>query len=510
MFKLNSILKILSTSCLAAMIVACGGQTETSLSKDTLVVANGADAKTLDPHATNDQPSSRVFSQLYSNLVETNREMAIVPALAESWEHIDDRTTVFNLRKGVKFHNGEELKASDVRFTLERMKNSPTVAHIIGAVETIEVVDEYTVKITTSEPFGPLLYHLAHNASAILNEKAVTDAGQDYGQQPVGTGPYRFVEWVVGDRVSMAANEDYYDGKPVIENAVFRSIVEGTNRAIALETGEVDIAYDIEPIDVSVITGNDGLTLVEEESLSVAFFGFNTNKAPFDNVKIRQAIAYAVSADDIVESVALGAGVAANSPIGPKVFGHNPDAKFYSQDFEKARQLMAEAGYPDGFRTTVWTNDNPLRVQIAQIMQAQVRQIGIDMSIEVLEWGAYLDGTSRGEHDIYILGWFTLTGDADYGLYPLYSSSTHGGAGNRGFYTNPKVDQLLHRARTSTDSEERRGLYAEIQEILQEDVPIVNLYWQFQNVGLNNSVDHFEMAPTGVHRIRDVTFKEAT
>ena len=507
MSKLTSITKLVSAVCIAGLVAACGGQTETSGQRNTIVVANGADAKSLDPHNTNDLPSSRVFSQIYSNLVETDRDMNIVPGLAESWEHIDERTTVFHLRQGVRFHNGEELKASDVRFTLERMKDSPTVAHIIGAIESIETADDYTVKITTSDPFGPLLYHLAHKSVAILNEKAVTEAGQDYGQQPVGTGPYRFVDWVVGDRVNLAANEDYYDGKPAIENAVFRSIVEGTNRAIALETGEVDIAYDIEPIDVSVVTDNDDLTFVEEESLSVAFFGFNTLKEPFDNPKVRQAIAYAVSADDIIESVALGAGVAANSPIGPKVFGHNPDAKYYRQDFEKARQLMAEAGYPDGFSTSVWTNDNPLRIQIAQIMQAQVRQIGIDMSIEVMEWGAYLDGASRGDHEVYILGWFTMTGDADYGLFPLYSSETHGGAGNRGFYTNPRVDELLHNARTSTDPEERSVYYAEIQDILQEDLPIVNLYWQFQNVGMNNSVENFELGPDGVHHIRGVNFR---
>lgn len=508
MFKLNSITKLMSVACMAGLITACGNPSGTSTATgSTIIVANGADATTLDPHATNDQPSSRIFSQIYSNLVETDQDMNIVPGLAESWEQVDDITTLFHLRKGITFHNGEELKAADVKYSLERMKNSPTVAHIIGSMDRVDIVDDYTVKVITSEPFGPLLYHLSHNAAAILNEKAVLEAGDNYGQQPIGTGPYQFVEWVVGDRVIMKANEHYHGGEPAIENAVFRSIIEGTNRAIALETGEVHVAYDIEPIDQSLIIENDNLTLLEDESLSVSFFGINTRKPPLDNVKVRQAMAYAVSADDIIEAVALGAGNVANSAIGPKVFGHNPDAPYYRQDFEKARQLLAEAGYADGFKTSVWTNDNPLRIQIAQIMQAQMRQIGIDMSIEVMEWGAYLDGTSRGEHDLYILGWVTLTGDADYGLYPLYSSSTQGGAGNRGFYSNPKVDNLLEAARTSTDQEERRVLYAEIQNILQEELPIVNLYWQLHNVGLQNSVDNFELAPTGVHRLRDVSFK---
>ena len=153
------------------------------------------------------------------------------------------------MRKGVKFHNGEELKASDVKFTIEGMLASPTVHHIIEAVDKVEVVDDYTIKIITKEPFGPLLHHLAHTASSILNEKAVTEAGDDYGQHPVGTGPYAFVKWDSGDKIVLKANKDYFLGAPKVENVIFRNITEGTNRTISLETGEVDIAYDIEPID---------------------------------------------------------------------------------------------------------------------------------------------------------------------------------------------------------------------------------------------------------------------
>ena len=506
MIRMNSLKQVFSILCVSLLISACGGTKEAAI-QDTIVVANGADAATLDPHTTNDQPSNRISHQIYSRLTEVDGDLQVMPGLAESWEQVSDTATVFHLRQGVKFHNGEELTSADVKFSLERMQNSPAVAHIIGAVDSIEVIDRYTVKVTTSEPFGPLLYHLAHAATSILNEKAVNAGGDNYGQNPVGTGPYQFVDWVVGDQVVLKAFDDYYGDKPAIENAIFRSIVEGTNRAIALETGEVHIAYDIEPIDTALIKDNDNLTLLEDESLSTAFFGMNTQKAPFDNVKVRQAIGYAISQEDIIETVVLGAGIAANSSIGPKVFGHNPEAKYYKQDVEKARQLMAEAGYGDGFKTTVWTNDNPLRLQIAQIMQAQLRQIGIDMSIEVLEWGAYLDGTARGNHEMYIFGWVTITGDADYGLFPLYSSSTHGGGGNRSFYTNAEVDELLAKARMSTDFEVRQAIYEDLQIILQEELAIVNLYWQFQNAGLQNAVKNFSLAPTGIHSLRSVSFE---
>ncbi len=504
---MKAAMKAVATGVMAIALAACGGPEDAVGIKDSLIVAQGADAKTLDPHATNDNSSSRVMTQIYSTLVEVDGNMDIVPGLAESWTHIDNLTTEFNLRKGVKFHNGEELKASDVKFTVERMIDSATVSHIIGAVESVEVIDNYTVHLKTKEPFGPLLHHLAHSASSILNEKAVAEGGSSYGQNPVGTGPYSFSNWAVGDRIDLTSFDNYYGGKQPITNVTFRNIVEGTNRAIALETGEADISYDIDPIDESTIAGKSGLDLIAVESLATAYFGMNVTKAPFDQQKVRQAVAYAINSKDIVDAVVLGSGSPANSPIGPQVFGYNPDAKLYDQNIEKAKALMAEAGITKPVKTTIWTNDNPVRVQIAQVLQAQLREIGIDMSIEVVEWGAFLDGTSRGEHDSFILGWTTVTGDADYGLYALFHSSTHGGAGNRSFYSNPEIDKLLDDARSSTDVTERRALYADIQVRLQQELPTISIYNQFYNAGLKNNIKGFELSPAGHHKIRGVHFE---
>ena len=503
---MNKKIKIAIVSCMTAVLVACGASQESAQIQDTIVIAQGQDPKSLDTHATNDQPSSRVSGNIYSRLVEVDKDMNIVPGLAESWDLENATSTVFHLREGVKFHNGEELKASDIKFSLERMIASPAVGHMVNAIDTIEIIDDYTVRVKTSEPFGPLLYHLTHTASSIKNEKAVTEAGDDYGQNPIGTGPYQFVEWQVGDRITLKAFDDYFGGKQEVPNAVFRNIVEGTNRTIALETGEVHIAYDIEPIDVDTVVNHNNLKLQEVESLATEFFGFNTRKAPFDNILVRQAIAYAVNTNDIIEAVLLGGGYPANSPLAPKVFGHSPDAKLYSQDIEKARALMAEAGLEEGFSTTIWTNDTPLRIQKAQILQAQLRAINIDISIEVMEWGAFLDGTARGDHEMYVLGWVANTGDADYGLVPQFSSSSPASAGNRAFYNNPEVDELLMQARASIDPDERLALYAEVQEIIQHEVPFFSLYNRYTNVGMNKDVENFTMSPTGLHRITNVRF----
>lgn len=507
MFNRRTFLVLSILLVLVLTLTACGSQETGGSGKDTLVVAQGADPKSLDPHASNDQPSSRVNKQIYNTLVEVTEDMEIEPSLAESWEQVDETTWKFKLREGVKFHNGEELKASDVKFSLDRMMNSPEVAHIVGAVESVEIEGDYTVIIKTKEPFAPILAHLAHTAASILNEKAVTEAGDDYQNNPVGTGPFKFVSHDVGDKVTLERFDDYFGETAKVKTLVFRNIPEGTNRTIGLKTGEVDIAYDIEPIDLDKVREDDKLVLIEEESLSTTYIGFNTKKAPFDDVRVRKALNHAINVDEIIEVVLEGAGTKATGPINDKVYGYNQSLSGYEYNPEKAKELLAEAGYPDGFKTSIWTNDNPVRVRIAELVQAQLKEVGVDVTIEEVEWGAYLERTAAGEHDMFILGWVTVTGDADYGLYPLFHSSQHGGAGNRTFYTNAEVDQLLDKGRTSIDENERLEAYAKAQEIIVEDAPQIFLYFQTQNAGVQSNIEGFRLHPAGHHKLVNVGFK---
>ena len=221
--------------------------------KDTLIVAQAAEAKTMDPVASNDVPSHRVFLNIYDTLIQRDQEGKLVPALADSWEQVDPLTLVLKLKKGIKFHNGNDFKANDVVFSLTRAKEAPALMSFFGDIDKVEAVDDYTVKITTKQPFGPLINYLSHKGSCILDEETVKAAGEDYALHPVGTGPYEFVSWRSGDRITLKANPNYFGGKPVTENLVFRVITEATNRTIALETKEVDIAYEIDPIDIQFI-----------------------------------------------------------------------------------------------------------------------------------------------------------------------------------------------------------------------------------------------------------------
>ena len=493
-------------------LVACGGSGDkkegadagASTGKDTLVIAQGADAKSLDPHASNDNPSSRIRVQIYDRLMDLDDNGVPQPMLAESWERPDDKTIIFHLRKGVKFHNGDEMKASDVKFSLERALAAPEVSHILTGINGVEVLDDYTVKVTTEKPMAAILNNLAHTTIAILSEKATKEAGDKFGQNPVGSGPYKFVSWQSGDRVTLEAFPEYWQGEAPVKNVVYRNIVEETNRTIGLETGELDIIYDIQGLDKNKLRDDERFVLIEGPQVSMTYLGFNMKKAPYDNPKVREAISYAIDQKPIIDTVFLGAGEAANSIIGPNVWGYY-DVEKYTQDIEKAKALLAEAGYPDGFKAKIWVNDNPVRRDTAVILQDQLKQIGIDLAIETVEWGAFLDGTARGDHEMYLLGWGTVTRDPDYGMYELISTSTMGAAGNRSFYSNPTVDKLLEEGKTELDPEKRKAIYKEIQEIIRKDIPMYMIIYPLQNVVTQKNIKNFKLDPANSHKIYGVT-----
>ncbi|ADI15797.1 glutathione ABC transporter substrate-binding protein [Truepera radiovictrix] len=477
----------------------------------TITVGQGADAVTLDPHGTNDQPSARVMRQIYDTLIIQQEDLELVPGLAESWEQLDDTTWEFTLREGVTFHNGEPLTADDVVFTFNRLTDpevAAPAAFLLGFVESVEAADERTVRITTQYPFAPILAHLSHTATSILNEQAVTEAGEDYGTTTVvGTGPFSFVRWEPATQIVLERNDDWWGGEVLPERVVFRPIIEGTVRAIELETGGIDIAYGLEPTDANRIEGGGvpGVRLETVETLSTNYIGFNVQKEPFDDVRVRQAINHAVDVDLIIEAVLEGRAIPATGPIAPAVFGARTDLEPYAYDPERARELLAEAGLEGGFSTTIWTNDNPTRIQIAEIVQAMLLDVGINVDVQVLEWGTYLADTAEGLHDMFILGWVSVTGDADYGLYSLFHSEQMGNPGNRTFFANERVDELLDLGRSSADEEERLAAYAEAQEIILEEAPWLFLNITVEDNGVRDNVEGFVPHPAGHHRLHSVT-----
>ncbi len=497
---------------LAALIavVAVGMMGSPALAEDDeLVIAQGATRTTLDPHGENDQPTSQVRAQIYDTLIYMDEEMELHPGLAEDWEEIDDTTWEFDLREGVEFHNGEELTAYDVKYTFDRMvdPDDPAVAaFLLEQVEETEVVDDYTVRLHLEIPFVPILQHLAHPVTGILNETATEELGEDYGTiDAIGTGPYEFDDWATGDYIDLVRNDNYWGDEGQVERIRFRAIPEDTVRAIEVETAGVDIAYDISPVDEDRLVEDPEVEVFQYAALGTDYIGFNVQEEPFDQVEVRRAINYAVDVDPILDTVYEGQGVPAAGPISDMVWGAHPDLEPYGYDLERAQELMEEAGYEDGFEATFYTNDNPQRIQTAEIVQDQLTELNIDVEVNVLDWGDYLERTAAGEHDMFMLGWVSVTGDADYGLYSLFHSDYFGDPGNRTFFGHPELDERLEVGRQNADEDVRLDAYHGAQEIIRDEAPWVFIRHAEDVDAARDYVEGFVPHPAGHHDLTDVT-----
>jgi len=341
----------------------------------------------------------------------------------------------------------------------------------------------------------------------MLNEKAVKAAGKDYGQNPVGTGPYKFVSWQRGNKIEMTRFDEYFGDKPKIKNIVIRIIPEGTNRVIELESGGVDITYDVTTNDVKLVQENKSLQLFRTIDNSVTFMGFNTSKKPFNDVRVRQAFAYAIDINAVVEGAWRGVGKPATGMIAPNLMYANPALKTHEYNPAKAKQLLAEAGYPNGFKAESWTNDRKERIDMAQIMQSMLKEVGIDIEIKVFEWGAYFDKTGKGEHSMYQMSWTVSANDPDQILDPLFHSKNIGPAGNRAYYSNTKLDELISKGSTMDNGEAKKKVYTEIQDILMTELPYMPLLNGEQVIGVRKNIKGFKPSPSAVHNLFTVSFE---
>lgn len=444
--------------------------------KDTLIVAVDREPASLNPHGSNDAGTSFVTNLMYEKLVAFDEDMNLVPSLATKWETIGDTTIRFTLREDVYFHNGEHFTAHDVKYTFEQTAKSSHAAGVLGVVdaEATTVVSDYIIDVVLKYPFGPAINHLAHSVAAIVNQKAIEAGGANYNDNPVGTGPFRFASWKTGDSVSLISYENYWGTKPAFENLLIRYIPEATTRAIEVETGGVDIARAVSPNAVQSLEANPDVNVLSVNILNTSYLSFNCSKAPFDNVKVRQAIATAIDADTIVNNVTFGLGQRAMSVMAPNVFGYYNVSDVHGYNVERAKALLTEAGYPDGFSTTLVINAVNASTA-AEIIQAMLGEIGIKVEILAYDFSNWLSTIVNGQQDMYIGGWTAVTGDADYALRLPFHSENKGSGGNRSYYSNPEVDALLDQARIEMDQSVRLDLYKQVQEILATEAVYVNL-----------------------------------
>lgn len=499
--KKIAILTLLATILLGG----CGG--EKTQHSETVTVSQASKPKSLDPNMFNEIPALSITEQIFNTLFRLDKDGNIAPELAESYEYVSPTELIIKIKQGVKFHNGDELKANDVVFSINRMLEKPASKVMVSAINKAEIVDDYTVKITLSQPSSPLLFGLAHPLTAILNEKDTLAKKDDIATAPIGTGPYKFVNWGDGEKIQLVAFDDYFEGKPKVNELVYRTITENSSRLAALETGEIDIAYYIDPIDCEAIEKDKKLVLISKPTVSTEYITFNNSKYPFTNKDFRLAVNYAMNKESIAQTIFLGKATPANSVVNPNVFGYNKDVAGYPFDKEKAIEYLKKSGIENP-SFTLFINDSTIRLQVAQIIQANLKDIGIDMTIETLEWGSYLQKTAQGEHQALLGGWVAGTSDCDIVFFPLLHSSSHGGAGNRAFYTNKELDKIIEKARLVSSQDERRELFLQAQEILQEDAPFGLLFYKNENIGINKKIKGFEYDPTMMHNLKNLSIEE--
>jgi ABC-type transport system substrate-binding protein len=471
----------------------------------TLVIAQGTDPASLDAHVPSDSPSASVTSHIFETLYRLTPEGEIVPLLATGHEVSDDGLVwTIGLRDDVVFHNGAPLTAEVVKGSMDRFldpANGFPFTFLLTRVSDVEVVDEFTVRFTLSTPFAPFLAHLTHTGTAIVHPDVVAELGDAHGENPVGTGPFRFEAWDRGTRVDLVRFDDYWGELPAIERLSFLAVPEDTTRMALVETGEADVAVRVPPQDVPRLNANPNITVQNVTSVRTIYIYFNQTMEPFTDRRVRQAINHAVNNAEIAEFVFGGAVRPSDAAVAPGIFGYSPVGG-YEYDPERARALLSEAGYPDGFSTTLYcpTGRYLQDIQTCEAIQPQLAEVGIDATIETLEWNSYLELTRRPLEDneitMAMLGWGTVTGDADYGLWALFHSSQFPPQFNLGFYSNAIVDDLLDTARSTADDSFREQLYADALEIIRDDAAWLFLHSESQLVAVRDNVEGLVIHPT--------------
>ena len=441
------------------------------------------------------------------------------PSLAESWTISDDgKTYTFKLREGVVFHDGTPFNAEAVKFNFDRMLNEDHPFHDTGpfplafffsAIEKVVAVDETTVEFRLTEPFAPFLSNLAYPTGLIVSPAAVEKHGKDFGRNPVGTGAFRFAEWDA--KLVVPRNEDYWDGAAPLEAVIYRPITDANTRIAEMLSGGLDVMVEVPPDNLAQLRDDAAFTVHEQAGPHVWFLILNTKEGPFASKEIRQAANYAIDKKALTENILQGTAAIAAGPTPPAfAWAYNEDLEPYPHDPEKAKQLLAEAGY-DGEELTFYVTEGGSGmldpVAMGTAIQADLQAVGMKVRIETYEWNTFLGKVNpglEGKADMAEMAWMTNDPDTLPFLALRSQAMPDKGGFNSGYYANEKVDELLDKARAVTDQDERAKLYKEMQEIVHEDAPWVFVANWKQNAVTGANVENFKLQPSFFLMLQDV------
>ncbi|MGT3004106.1 ABC transporter substrate-binding protein [Pasteurella multocida] len=463
----------------------------------------------------------------------------VIPALAEKWDVSEDgKTYVFHLRKGVKFHSNKDFKptrdfnADDVVFSFNRQldPNHPyhkvsggSYEYFIGMdmqniIDKVEKVDDYTVKISLKVPNAPFLANLAMDFASIYSAQyadamAKAKTPEKLDSAPIGTGPFEFVSYQKDSAVRYKAFENYWQGKAKIDRLVFSITPDASVRYAKLQKGECHAAPYPNPADIAKLKADSNITLLTKPGLNVGYLNFNVQKAPFDNVKVRQALNYAVNKDAIIESVYQGAGQVAKNPIPPTMWSYNDEVKDYAYDPEKAKALLKEAGFENGFETDLWAMPvsrpyNPNARRMAELVQADWEKVGVKAKIVSYEWGEYLKRMRAGDHQTGMMGWTGDNGDPDNFLNTLLSCAAVESGANYANFCHKEFNDLVTKAAQVTDPAERTALYQQAQLVFKEQAPWITIAHSTTYFPVRKEVKGYVIDPFGLHNFYAVELEK--
>ncbi|MCI1858452.1 MAG: ABC transporter substrate-binding protein [Sporolactobacillus sp.] len=518
---------------LAMALAGCssGSSDNSGSGNKTLVFGRGADTTSLDPATVTDGESFRVTQNIYETLVSydyAHQSTKVKPGLAKSWKiSSDGKTYTFTLNKGIKFSDGSAFDADAVVYNFDRWMNGKASGKfayfpsMFGGykgdkalvIDSVTAPDKNTVVFKLKRPSAPFLQNLAMSPFAIASPKAIKKSGSKFGTSAaVGTGPYVFKSWKKNNTITLEKNSHYWKkGLPKTDSIVFKVIPDNGARLNALKNGEIDIMDGLNPSDIDGLNSNKNLKVYYRPPMNIAYLGFNVTTKPFDNKKVRQALNMAVDKQAINKAFYNGAAQPAKNPMPPVLLGYNKNLKDYTYDLKAAKKLLAEAGYPHGFKTTLYTMSNPRDYmpqpnKTAEAIQSSFGKIGVKVEIENVEWSSYIEKLMKGGAPMYLMGWIGDNGDPDNFLYTLLDKDSIG-TNNLSFYKNDQLHKILIDAQSETDKAKRAALYEKAQEIIHEDAPWVPLEYAKAAMAGKSTISGYKPSPTGTEPLDNVTIK---
>lgn len=495
------------------LAVLFGGGVFAQQDGGVLRVATISEPTSMDPITTNNIPSRIVFMQIHEGLVAYDKDLNVTPRLAESWDISDDGTTyTFHLRSGITFHNGDPLTANDVKYTFDEALNPALQGQWLGILEGVEavtVIDDATVAVHLKAADASFLDQIVY--LGIPDSKVHSAVGADaYAIQPVGTGPFKFVSWERNSELVLERNDDYWLTRPHLDGVVFRAIPERSVAAVELESGGVDLAISLNAQDLLRLEGNANIVIDSTPTLSYYYIAMNNQSGPMADARVRRALAMAIPMDQFVDTIFQGVGaIRAYSSFAPNNLAYSAQLveDYPAYDPEAARTLLAEAGYPNGFETTLYTPTDSARRQLGELVQAALAQVGVKADVRSVEFGTLLPLTYTGDAPMWILGWTNGVDPNNY-IYDMFHSDPaawkdNAVTFNTARYDNPQVDAWVEEARTLTDMDERLAIYRQAARVIfLEDVAHIPAYHQTSTLSHRTRVhDAFADPNSGIELV---------